>query len=124
MTIKELLNIENQLSCPCGQDGIEMGETMNETNITMTISSIIALNVQDKNKILEIGHGNCCHYPEFLKRGKNIKFYGLEISETMHEEAKKVNFRRKNKATFKLYNGSEIPYEENNYHKHFVFLGK
>lgn len=120
-TKKELLAIEIQLKCPKGKQGIEIGKTMHNSNIDMTIDSINALELKDNETVLEIGHGNCEHLFELLKLA-NISYYGLEISEIMQQEAKKINkkYLQKNQIKFDLYNGKDMPYKDYKFHKIFT----
>ncbi|WP_165851315.1 class I SAM-dependent methyltransferase [Brumimicrobium aurantiacum] len=113
MTEAEIRELENQLGCPNGEIGIEVGKTMNETNIGMTSSSIDFLNIQNKNSILELGHGNCSHLDQLLDFAENIRYFGLEISETMHLESKKLNAKKE--ADFRLYEGETIPFGNNHF---------
>lgn len=116
---EDLEIIESQLSFPEGEKGIEIAVMMNETNIKMTTTSITALQIQDSQVVVELGHGNCKHLDLILNKANNIKFYGLEISETMFNEAIKLNqpFIENNKADFYLYDGEEIPFESNSINK-------
>ena len=52
------------------------------------------LEFNNENSVLEIGHGNCGHLGELLSSAEGIKYFGLEISETMLKEAKtmKIDF--------------------------------
>lgn len=70
------------------EKGIEIGEMMNDTNIGMTLESIQTLLIEDDEHILEIGHGNADHVKSILNKATNIKYTGIDISETMHNEAK------------------------------------
>lgn len=91
MTEEELRAIEKQLSCPEGELGIRVGYTMNESNIGMTLNSISFLSIKNNDSILELGHGNCGHLSKLIEEAENIHYTGIEISETMHAEAKKIN---------------------------------
>lgn len=108
---EELKEIESQLSFPNGDAGIEMAKMMNETNIQMTLESIKALNIKDNDHLSELGHGNGLHINDILNQAENVSFSGLEISETMYNEAKNLNrkFTETKQATFLLYNGEQIP---------------
>lgn len=121
LTKEELLAMESQLKCPEGEQGVEMGKTMHNSNIDMTIESINTIDIQEDEAILEIGHGNCKHLLELLKRA-NIKYNGLDISRTMHQEAKKINkkYIQRNQIKFDLYNGQDIPYRDNRFDKIFT----
>ncbi|MEM6844928.1 MAG: class I SAM-dependent methyltransferase [Bacteroidota bacterium] len=116
-TKDELRELEKQLSHPNGEIGIEVGKTMNETNIGMTLNSIGFLELKKHNSVLELGHGNCGHLGKLLESAQGIKYFGLEISETMLSEAKKLNADKE--AEFKLYDGETIPYEDSTFDRIF-----
>lgn len=119
ITENDLIQLAKQLSCPEGQNGIETGDMMNEGNIEMTLSSIKALNIKDGDAILELGHGNCGHLSKILNEANHINYTGLEISETMQQQAllKNSEFVSDNIARFNIYNGENIPYENNTFDK-------
>lgn len=118
-TEKELRAIEQQLRCPDGEMGIEMGKRMNVFNQAMTNSTIDLLALEDKNVVLELGHGNGGHVQSLLQKANNIQYYGLDISETMHEQAKVLNqaLVEKQAVDFQLYDGLHIPFEEDFFDK-------
>ncbi|MEM6261337.1 MAG: class I SAM-dependent methyltransferase [Bacteroidota bacterium] len=109
---EELQELEAQLSCPSGAAGVSMGENMNATNINMTRTSITMLNLKDKSRVLELGHGNCGHLDGLLKQAKGILYTGLEVSETMYTEAHRNNRQAVSfgQAEFHLFNGTVIPF--------------
>lgn len=117
ITEKELKEIATQLSCPDGKKGIEMAAMMNDTNAGMISESIKTLQLQDQNSMLELGHGNCGHLTKVLKQAKNIRYFGLEISKTMKQEAERINneILTKNQIEFKLYDGKTIPFPDNSF---------
>ena len=114
MEKEELQAIASQLKHPSGEKGIEMANMMHETNINMTRNAIQNLNITEGNKILELGHGNAGHLEYLLKKGTNLNYYGLEMSELMFQEAQQTNhhFVVKKKAHFSLYDGNEIPFQD------------
>ncbi len=114
-TNEELLEIEKQLSCPSGPNGIQVGHKMNLSNIEMTENSIALLGLSDSNTVLEIGHGNCGHLDFLINQAEKIKYSGLEVSETMWNEAKKLV--KSDQTEFKLYDGATIPYPDNHFNK-------
>ena len=71
------------LANPEGEKGIEIAEMMDATNISMTMESVAALELDDSNRILEIGHGNAGHLEQLLKLADDLNYTGLDISETM-----------------------------------------
>lgn len=57
MQAAELKRIAEQLRCPKGEFGVEMGRSMAGLNNEMTLKSIEALSIQNGDRILELGHG-------------------------------------------------------------------
>ena len=121
-TDKELQELASQLKCPNGIKGVEVADLMNETNITMTLHSIDRLNLQDNDCILELGYGNCAHLNYVLQQRKNLTYHGLDISELMNKEAKRINqqFIDKRQAAFYLYDGLNIPFSDRYFDRVFT----
>ncbi|MCH2228752.1 MAG: class I SAM-dependent methyltransferase [Crocinitomicaceae bacterium] len=117
-TEQELRELEAQLSCPRGENGIEVGHKMNESNIGMTKNTIQFLELENNDCVLELGHGNCGHLELILRESQGIKYFGIEISEAMWEEAQKMD--TKGQAKFKLYDGQIIPYPDNYFDRVFT----
>lgn len=122
LTENELKELASQLSLPRGDMGIVVAENMHLNNLNMTLNTIDALEVQEGDCVLEVGHGNCSHLGELFTRQQHCTYTGLEISELMHTEAIKANeaFIRSGNASFHLYKGSEIPFEEHRFNKVFT----
>lgn len=122
MKQEELQAIASQLKHPTGEKGIEMANMMNETNINMTRHSIQNLQIGAGNKILELGHGNAGHVEFIFEQAENIKYYGLEMSELMFQEARQINrnYVSQKQAFFSIYEGNTIPFEDHSFHKIFT----
>ncbi|MFC4476466.1 class I SAM-dependent methyltransferase [Flavobacterium chungangensis] len=122
MKQEELQAIASQLKHPSGEKGIEMGNMMNETNINMTKHSIQNLNISNENRILELGHGNAGHVAFMFEQAEKLKYYGLEMSELMFQEARQINrnFVSQKQAFFSLYDGNTIPFEAELFDKIFT----
>ena len=120
MEEKDLKILAQNLANPQGEKGIQIGEMMHATNIGMTLESIHSLLVEDSEHILEIGHGNAGHLKSFLKIAKDLKYTGIDISETMHNEAKNLNSEFKDQADFVLYEGEKLPFEDEVFDKIFT----
>ncbi|MEZ0128367.1 class I SAM-dependent methyltransferase [Flavobacterium sp. LBUM151] len=122
MKKEELQAIAAQLKHPTGEKGIEMANMMHETNINMTRHSVQNLNISKENKILELGHGNAGHLEFVLEQAENLKYYGLEMSELMFQEARQINrnFVSQKQAFFSLYDGNIIPFEDTFFDKIFT----
>ena len=120
MEKEELKILAQNLANPQGEKGIEIGEMMNATNIGMTLESIRTLLIEDNQHILEIGHGNAGHLKSLLSLAQDLKYTGVDISETMHNEAKKLNKEFQTKADFVLYEGKKLPFEDQTFDKIFT----
>lgn len=120
MEKEDLKILAQNLANPQGEKGIEIGEMMNATNIGMTLESIKTLLIEDNEIILEIGHGNAAHVKSILNKAQNVTYTGIDISETMHHEAKKLNAEFKNQADFVLYEGEKLPFEDRTFDKIFT----
>jgi ubiquinone/menaquinone biosynthesis C-methylase UbiE len=120
MEKQDLKILAQNLANPQGKKGIEIGEMMNDTNIEMTLESIQTLLIEDDEYILEIGHGNADHVKSILNKAENVKYTGIDISETMHHEAIKLNKDFENQAEFVLYEGTELPFEDKTFDKIFT----
>ncbi|WP_347219263.1 class I SAM-dependent methyltransferase [Chryseobacterium sp.] len=120
MEKEELKILAQHLANPQGEKGIEIGEMMNATNIGMTLESIRTLLIEDDQNILEIGHGNAGHLKHILSLAQGLKYTGIDISETMHLEAKKLNKEFENKSEFVLYEGKKLPFDDQSFDKIFT----
>lgn len=111
---EDLIKLARQLKGPEGSDGIEMGKSMDEKNREMTMNAIENLQLGDNQSVLELGHGNGGHVKYILGKGEDINYVGLEVSEEMKNQAAKMNrmYLTHEFASFKLYNGIEIPYKD------------
>ncbi|KPH12988.1 class I SAM-dependent methyltransferase [Chryseobacterium sp. ERMR1:04] len=116
----ELKILAQNLANPQGEKGKEIGEMMNATNIGMTLESITTLLIEDDEHILEIGHGNAGHLKSILNIANNLKYTGIDISETMQNEAKDLNKEFKDQADFVLYEGKKLPFEDEVFDKIFT----
>jgi ubiquinone/menaquinone biosynthesis C-methylase UbiE len=122
MKQEELQAIASQLKHPTGEKGIEIANMMNETNINMTRNSIQNLNIESGNSILELGHGNAGHVNFIFEKAENIKYYGLEMSELMFQEARQINrnYVSQKQAFFSIYDGNIIPFQDEYFDKAFT----
>ena len=122
MKQEELQAIASQLKHPTGEKGSEMANMMNETNINMTRHSFQNLYIESGNNILELGHGNAGHVQFIFEQAENIKYYGLEMSELMFQEARQINrnYVSQKQAFFSIYDGNTIPFEDNSFNKVFT----
>ncbi|MBF7092218.1 class I SAM-dependent methyltransferase [Flavobacterium sp. ALJ2] len=122
MEKEELQFIASQLKKPEGEKGIEMANMMHETNVNMTLSSIRNLHISKGDNILELGHGNAAHLEWLMKQSSHLKYYGLEMSELMFQEARQINrnYVSQKQAFFLLYDGNVIPFPDAKFNKIFT----
>lgn len=120
MEKEELKILAQHLANPQGEKGVEIGEMMNATNIGMTLESIRTLLIEDNENILEIGHGNADHVKSILNLAKGLKYTGVDISETMHLEAKRLNQKFEDQVDFILYEGKKLPFADKTFDKIFT----
>lgn len=115
----ELEQLARQLRCPDGTDGIKVAEMMNFTNSNIISKAIDSLQVKPNDIILEIGPGNARHVKDIIRKAENINYYGIDISETMVAEARKLNQGISN-AHFTLSDGATIPFKDSYFNKVFT----
>lgn len=122
MKKEELQAIAAQLKHPTGEKGIEMANMMHETNINMTCHSIQNLNIKAGDSVLELGHGNAGHLELIFEQAQKLKYYGLEMSELMFQEARQTNRNlvSQKQAFFSLYKGKAIPFQDSFFDKIFT----
>lgn len=120
MTEEDFKSLAQQLSCPDGENGIKTGENMNLTNFNMIRSTINAMDVQPHEHILEIGPGNGSHLEALLTQ--DVKYAGIDISETMIAEANRINqaFIDRSSATFSLSDGKALDFGTRTFDKVFT----
>jgi ubiquinone/menaquinone biosynthesis C-methylase UbiE len=119
LTETELQELAKQLRCPDGEGGIKVGEMMNFTNSNIINKAIESLDLQNGDIVLEIGPGNGSHVKDIINNVANLQYFGIDISETMVEEAEKLNTAYEN-ASFRLTDGEHIPFSENHFNKIFT----
>ena len=110
----QLRAIAAQLAHPDGEAGIAMGHTRDASNTGMGLPTIAALGVQDGDRVLELGHGHCMHLEDLMAGRSNVRYHGLEISETMHRSSVEANkhFIAGGQACFSMYDGATLPFTD------------
>ena len=116
-----LSELAQQLRCPSGEFGQQLGSSMHQSNLTMTQSAIALLDIGDSDSVLELGHGNAGHLKELLQQADNIRYCGLEISPLMYEQASLLNQPLTNDydIEFGLYDGLTLPFADKQFDKIF-----
>ena len=119
---EELKELAAQLRFPQGSKGIQVSDMMHESNAKMIRKTIESLHVSHNEEMFELGHGNAGHLHYLFEIEKSTKYYGLEISELMHAEAKKINksFVEKNQVFFFMYDGIDMPFGDDYFDKGYT----
>lgn len=114
--------IAAQLARPSGEEGIEVGNRMNQSNEQITLDTIDLLDLADGDEILELGPGNAKFAEYAIQKAPNIKYVGADISEVMIDEAHKINsaFCKDGSASFYLIKGDELPFSDECFEKIFT----
>ena len=112
-----LSELAQQLRCPSGEFGQQLGKSMHQSNLNMTQSAIALLDINDGDSILELGHGNAGHLKELLQQANNIRYRGLEISPLMYQQAHELNLPLVDDydIEFGLYDGLTLPFSDNEF---------
>lgn len=98
------------LRCPSGPEGLTVAQMMNSTNGNLITQTVNTLNIGDNDTILEIGPGNGHHVQDIFAKADTVQYTGADISETMIQEARKVNACNNN-ASFILTDGITLPFD-------------
>lgn len=114
--------IAAQLARPSGEMGIEVGNRMNESNGEMTRHAIDLLKIREGEVVFELGPGNARFAGYVLEKAQRVQYIGGDISETMVEEAKRINqtYLEKGVATFHVLDGTGLPFESQSFDKVFT----
>lgn len=121
-TQQELEQLAAQLRQPSGPAGIDVANMMNENNIGMTHHSINRLGLRERDRVLELGHGNGRHIDYLMSQTGALQYTGLEMSELMMQEARRINQKwiENGQAAFFLYDGDQTCFNDNSFDKVFT----
>ena len=106
--------VAQQLGHPQGEEGLKVAAKLHEINGSMIRRSINLLQCKPNDIVLEIGPANGGYAPYILSLASGIRYYGIEISETMVQLAQE-RFAAEiaaGKATFTLGDGIQLPYAD------------
>ena len=100
-------------ACPKGQLGRMVLHLMNFGHAPLTNWGLGLMEIHDGWTMLDIGCGGGATLRRLLKRSKNAKVYGIDISEESVAKAKKVNAKVLDKQVFVCQGSAEkLPYED------------
>ncbi|RPE08492.1 class I SAM-dependent methyltransferase [Chitinophaga lutea] len=112
--------IAAQLKCPSGDDGLLTAKKMNENNAGIIRETLQRLQPAKHAQVLEIGPGNASHLKQVLALAGGITYTGIDISETMIEQAHALNASLLKQASFRLGDGVTLPFEDGRFHNIFT----
>lgn len=108
-TTKEPLPPEvlaKHLRQPEGETGKLVGDEMNKSNYYINTNAFDLLNLTKNDSMLEIGFGNGKLIPELFDRAPNLNYCGVDLSETMVQEASVANADLIKKGSVELMQGA------------------
>ncbi|MDY8137429.1 class I SAM-dependent methyltransferase [Aquimarina sp. 2201CG5-10] len=122
MTTDQLKTIAQQLRKPEGLQGIEVGNKMNLGNALINLATIEALSLKNNDKLLEIGMGNGGFVKDIFAINDSIKYVGCDYSQTMVDEAEKINkmFIDKHQAQFHHTGAEQLPFQDDSFNTVFT----
>ena len=103
--------LARQMACPCGDVGRCLAQEMQRSNRDV-LEFCLSKFPESLKKVLELGHGNGAHIETVFEKQPDLLYFGLEVSETMFQEAIQHNQSRiqNNKVAFAVYDGEHIPF--------------
>ncbi|CAG5016680.1 hypothetical protein DYBT9275_05607 [Dyadobacter sp. CECT 9275] len=121
-TESDLKEVARQLSNPEGDAGVKTGALMQVNNANMIQSTIMCLNMDDGDTVLEIGPGNAAHLKFLLSQADGLIYTGADISATMVQEAQWLNQDHilAGEASFRLTDGVTLPFPDHSFDKVFT----
>lgn len=83
--------IAQQLAHPSGEFGLQVGNAMNVLNEFINLQAYKWIDVEEGDRILEIGMGNGKYVAALLGTTNFASYYGVDVSSLMISEARKNN---------------------------------
>ena len=113
--------IAHQLKKPSGEFAKRIGEKMDSINETLYDFVIDEMELNDHERILEIGFGTGKFFNKLFSKANGLQVNGIDYSEEMVESAKKFNQSAISlcKLNIKLGNSNNIGFEDNSFDKVF-----
>ena len=120
--MKLLHSLAKQFSQPKGFVGRLVGILMNRVNQAGIDWTIELLEIGSREQVLEIGYGPGIGIQKVARIVTEGKVVGLELSETMKEQAQKLNAQSIKQGRVELLAGSAIamPFDNHRFHKVFA----
>jgi len=119
---EELKEVASQLGNPDGSAGVKTGERMYHSNANMISFGINSLDIKSGDIVLEIGPGNGGHVSSIANIAGAVQYHGVDISETMVQEANKLNEElvTAGQVSFTLSDGNILEFGDDTFDKIFT----
>ena len=106
--------VAEQLRKPDGEFGKQVGAKMNEGNGHINRYALDALNPKSNDKLLELGMGNGFFVKEIFAAEESVMYTGCDFSETMVEEALRLNEKlvKSRQARFLVASTDHLPFAD------------
>jgi ubiquinone/menaquinone biosynthesis C-methylase UbiE len=103
-----------QLRNPEGEVGLAVAAWLNENNRRGNAQVLAALRLERRSQVLEIGFGNGRAVPDVLAWANDGRYFGIDISPTMVEEARGFNaeFVSRGRAEFHCAGAERMPFPD------------
>lgn len=98
-----------------GDIGIALAKSLNSVNAQIHEHAFRALLPSRSDRILEIGFGNGHLIPEILSLAEDLSYVGIDISETMVNEA--AAFNKGARVDVRVASSSAIPFSSREFHR-------
>lgn len=108
-----------QLRQPHGDDGIKVGEMMNQGNLNINRHTFNAVEVKANDRLLEVGPGNGFFAKDLLAKADDVTYVGCDFSELMVEQAQALNAAlvAQGRATFVHAECDNMPFDDGSFDK-------
>lgn len=111
--------LASQLRRPSGEDASEIASKMNEANQSLNHKCIDLLMLRGSDSVLELGPGNGAFASNIINSAKDVTYVGIDWSEDMVAEARRLNESLVNRGcvTFKQGSSMQLPFEDDTFDK-------
>lgn len=112
--------LAKQLRCPSGRQAKTIADNMFASNRNMIEQALADLTLGEDSTVLEIGFGNGEHIHQLLAISDSIRYWGVEVSESMLDLAIAKNRLAvdSNRVSFQMVDGSGLLPFPDNYFDH------
>ena len=110
-----------QLANPEGEVGLAVAEWMVEVNRQANGRIVRLLGIEPGNQVLEIGFGSGRTAPEVVAQAEGVRYAGIDISQTMVDEANRFNadLVTTGRASFHLGSAEQMPFAAGTFDRAF-----